>query len=169
MGLARIAYARNDLEQAKRDAASSVASARQARSYDSVATGELFLAVVALKAGDRDGASARLGEAERSVRTHRLARRTAELDAVRALIADRLTAERRRELAAAVPSVEPLTERELEVLRLIAQGLSNREIGDRLFLALDSVKGHNRRIFEKLQVKRRTEAIALARTLGWIE
>jgi LuxR family maltose regulon positive regulatory protein len=62
--------------------------------------------------------------------------------------------------------VEPLSPRELEVLGLIAQGLSNQEIGERLFLALDTVKGHNRRIFDKLQVQRRTEAIARARELG---
>ncbi len=64
------------------------------------------------------------------------------------------------------PMVEPLSPRELEVLRLIAEGLSNQEIGARLFLALDTVKGHNRRIFEKLAVQRRTEAIARARELG---
>ena len=46
---------------------------------------------------------------------------------------------------------EPLSQRELEVLRLIAQGLSNREIGERLFLALITVKGHTHRIFTKLQ------------------
>ncbi|MBK9943056.1 MAG: AAA family ATPase [Kouleothrix sp.] len=63
---------------------------------------------------------------------------------------------------------EPLSQRELEVLRLIAQGLSNQEIGARLFLALDTVKGHNRRIFDKLQVQRRTEAIARARELGLV-
>ena len=62
--------------------------------------------------------------------------------------------------------VEPLSQRELEILELIAQGLSNREIGARLFLALNTVKGHNRRIFDKLQVQRRTEAIARARELG---
>jgi LuxR family maltose regulon positive regulatory protein len=62
--------------------------------------------------------------------------------------------------------IEPLTDRELEVLRLIAQGLSNREIGERLFLALSTVKGYNRIIFDKLQVQRRTEAIARARELG---
>lgn len=62
--------------------------------------------------------------------------------------------------------VEPLSERELEVLQLMAQGLSNQEIGERLFLALDTVKGHNRRIFAKLQVQRRTEAVARARELG---
>lgn len=61
---------------------------------------------------------------------------------------------------------EPLSERELEVLRLIAQGLSNRQIGERLFLALDTVKGHNRRLFAKLGVQRRTEAVARARAVG---
>ncbi len=62
--------------------------------------------------------------------------------------------------------VEPRTSRELEVLHLISEGLSNQEIGARLFLALDTVKGHNRRIFDKLQVQRRTEAIARGRELG---
>src|ERR687897_306508 len=61
---------------------------------------------------------------------------------------------------------EPLSQRELEVLQLIAQGLSNREISERLFLALITVKGHNRRIFGKLQVRRRTEAVARAREFG---
>ena len=64
------------------------------------------------------------------------------------------------------PLSEPLSQRELEVLQLIAQGLSNREISERLFLALDTVKGHNRIIFGKLQVQRRTEAVARARELG---
>jgi LuxR family transcriptional regulator, maltose regulon positive regulatory protein len=64
------------------------------------------------------------------------------------------------------PLIEPLSQRELEVLRLIGQGLSNQEIGARLFLALDTVKGHNRKIFGKLQVERRTEAVARARELG---
>jgi LuxR family maltose regulon positive regulatory protein len=64
------------------------------------------------------------------------------------------------------PSFEPLSQRELEILKLVAQGRSNREIGERLFLALDTVKGHNRRIFDKLQVQSRMEAIARARELG---
>ena len=64
--------------------------------------------------------------------------------------------------------IEPLSQRELEVLQLICQGLSNQEICQRLYLALDTVKGHNRRIFEKLQVHRRTEAIAKARELNLI-
>lgn len=66
------------------------------------------------------------------------------------------------------PLVEPLSQRELEILQLIAQGLSNREISERLFLALSTVKGHNQNIFGKLGAQRRTEAIARARELGLI-
>ncbi len=66
----------------------------------------------------------------------------------------------------AQPLIEPLSHRELEVLHLMAQGLSNQEMSERLFLALSTVKGHNRNIFGKLQVQRRTEAVARARELG---
>ena len=62
--------------------------------------------------------------------------------------------------------IEPLSQRELEVLQLIAQGLSNQEMSERLVLALETVKGHNKKIFGKLQVQRRTEAVARARELG---
>jgi ATP/maltotriose-dependent transcriptional regulator MalT len=68
------------------------------------------------------------------------------------------------QLPPAQPLIEPLSQRELEVLQLIAPGLSNDEIGKRLFLALDTVKGHNRRIYDNLQVHWRTEAVA--RELG---
>jgi LuxR family maltose regulon positive regulatory protein len=68
--------------------------------------------------------------------------------------------------APAQPLIEPLSRRELEVLRLIAQGCSNQDISERLFLALSTVKGHNRVIFDKLQVQRRAEAVARARELG---
>ena len=59
--------------------------------------------------------------------------------------------------------IEPLSERELEVLRLVAQGLSNSEISQRLVLALSTVKGHNLRIFGKLQAQNRSEAVARPR------
>ncbi|NJN19299.1 MAG: LuxR family transcriptional regulator [Oscillochloris sp.] len=67
------------------------------------------------------------------------------------------------------PLLDPLSPRELEVLQLVSQGFSNREISERLFVALDTVKGHNRRIYEKLQVQRRTEAVARARALGLLD
>jgi LuxR family maltose regulon positive regulatory protein len=63
---------------------------------------------------------------------------------------------------------ELLTVRELEVLTLIAAGLSNQEICDTLFLALSTVKGYNQNIFGKLQVNRRTQAVAKAKELGLV-
>jgi LuxR family maltose regulon positive regulatory protein len=69
-------------------------------------------------------------------------------------------------LPPAPPLLEPLSRREREVLRLIAQGLSNQEISERLVIALETVKGHNKKIFGKLQVQRRTEAVARPRALG---
>lgn len=63
---------------------------------------------------------------------------------------------------------ELLTVRELEVLALIVAGLSNQEICDTLFLALSTVKGYNQNIFGKLQVNRRTQAVAKAKELGLV-
>jgi LuxR family maltose regulon positive regulatory protein len=80
--------------------------------------------------------------------------------------AEKRKSEDKPDLPPAQPLIEPLSQRELEILKLIAHGLSNREVGERLFLALDTVKGHNRRIFDKLQVQSRTEAIARAREIG---
>ena len=60
----------------------------------------------------------------------------------------------------------PLSQRELEVLQLIALGNSNLEIADRLFISLHTVKTHARRIHSKLGVERRTQAVAKAKALG---
>ncbi len=64
------------------------------------------------------------------------------------------------------PLIEPLSERELEVLQLIAVGDSNQEIADRLVITLDTVKRHVTHIFEKCGVHNRVQAVARARTLG---
>jgi LuxR family maltose regulon positive regulatory protein len=62
--------------------------------------------------------------------------------------------------------VEPLSERETEVLQLISDGLTNQEIASRLFLSLNTVKAHTRNIYSKLGVHNRTQAVARARALG---
>ncbi|QNN43129.1 DNA-binding response regulator [Pedobacter roseus] len=61
-----------------------------------------------------------------------------------------------------------ISKRELEVLQLISEGLSNQEIAERLFVSLNTIKTHNARLFEKLEVKRRTQAIEAAKKLSLI-
>ena len=61
-----------------------------------------------------------------------------------------------------------ITPRELEILALIAQGLSNREIAERLFVSENTVKTHSSRLFEKLSAKRRTQAVQIGKELGLI-
>ena len=61
-----------------------------------------------------------------------------------------------------------LSKRELEVLQLMAEGLSNQEIASRLFLSLNTIKTHSLRLFEKMDVARRTQAIDKAKKLGII-
>ena len=65
--------------------------------------------------------------------------------------------------------VEPLTERELEVLALVAEGLSNREIGERLYISQGTVKAHTSNIYGKLGVRSRTQAVACAQSLGLVD
>jgi len=62
-----------------------------------------------------------------------------------------------------------LSVRELEVLQLMAEGLSNQEIAARLFLSLNTIKTHSSNIFEKLDVRRRTQAVEKARRLNIIK
>lgn len=61
-----------------------------------------------------------------------------------------------------------LSRRELEVLQLMAEGLSNQEIASRLYLSLNTIKTHSSRLFEKMDVERRTQAIEMAKKLGII-
>ena len=62
--------------------------------------------------------------------------------------------------------MDSLTERELEILRYLADGLSDREIAQQLFLSLNTIKWHNRQIYSKLGVESRTQAVARSRELG---
>ena len=61
-----------------------------------------------------------------------------------------------------------ITRRELEILELIAQGLSNREIADKLFVSENTVKTHSSRLFDKLSARRRTQAVQIGKEMGLI-
>ena len=61
-----------------------------------------------------------------------------------------------------------ITKRELEILELIAQGLSNREIADKLFVSENTVKTHSSRLFDKLSARRRTQAVQIGKAMGLI-
>jgi DNA-binding CsgD family transcriptional regulator len=61
-----------------------------------------------------------------------------------------------------------ITKRELEILELIAQGLSNREIAEKLFVSENTVKTHSSRLFDKLSARRRTQAVQIGKEMGII-
>jgi len=61
-----------------------------------------------------------------------------------------------------------ITKRELEILEQIAQGLSNREIADKLFVSENTVKTHSSRLFDKLSARRRTQAVQIGKEMGLI-
>ena len=62
--------------------------------------------------------------------------------------------------------IEPLSEREIEVLQFLGKGLTNQVIAARLFLSVHTVKAHTRNIYSKLGVNNRTQAVVRARSLG---
>jgi len=62
-----------------------------------------------------------------------------------------------------------ITKRELEILDLIARGMSNREIANQLFVSENTIKTHSSRLFDKLSAKRRTQAVQIGKEMGLIE
>lgn len=157
LGLAQIFFAWNDLAAAETQLNLALPLARQLSSTDRYAVCQLTAARLKLAQGDESGAAEALHAAEQFVLERQFDHLRPEITAVQNAL------QKQQSILA-----DPLSSRELEVLQLIAEGLSNHEIGQRLFLSLNTVKGHNRRIFAKLQVQRRTEAVALARELGLV-
>ncbi|MBZ0304038.1 MAG: LuxR C-terminal-related transcriptional regulator, partial [Anaerolineae bacterium] len=164
LGLARIHYAWNDLEQAEFFGQQGYELGRQIENVNTPIKSGILLARVRIARGDLNGAASILAESERLVEQRGFTDKVPEIRAEQARIQQMMTQDSASPVSQ--PLVEPLSERELEVLQLVAEGLSNREICERLYLALDTIKGHNRRIFAKLGVQRRTEAVARAQELG---
>jgi LuxR family maltose regulon positive regulatory protein len=158
LGLAR--ERRGEAGAAEAALARSVELARRGSGPVYTAWPLLHLARVQAAQGDRAGASARLEEAAAELASApdagALPERLAE--------AERRLSRRPRAVAAG----EPLSERELSVLRLLATDLSQRDIGHELYLSLNTVKTHSRRIFGKLGVSSREAAVARGRERGLI-
>jgi len=159
LALGLLAAHRGDLEAAEPELERSAEVARRGAGPVITAHALLHLALVRTALGDREGARAALDEAERLVE--------AAPDAG-PLLPERL-AEARRKLTAPARKIAPgeeLSERELDVLRLLATELTQREIGERLYVSLNTVKSHSKAIFRKLDASGRAEAVARARQLG---
>ncbi len=142
--------------------------------------------------GDGSGALAALGRAAALAEAEGYVRIFADEGAPMAAMLKRLQREARRRVAGGVsagyvakllsamgegsspvgtrgtagPLIEPLSEREHEVLALVAEGISNQEIAGRLFISLDTVKSHLKRLYGKLGVHSRTQAVARAKESG---
>lgn len=161
LGIARLNFHWNDLDAAKKYAEISLRLASLIENVDTPAKVELFLAKLAINEEEPATAAEHIANATRMIEQHGFSHLLSDVDKAKKLISQSENKQR-------ATSLDELSDRELEILRLIADGLSNREIGDRLYLALNTVKGHNRRIFSKLQAQSRTEAIARARELNLI-
>lgn len=158
-GLAQLYLARKDLISARQAADMGVELAEQWGNMDSLAGNYLSLAQVNQLEGKSSAAQLALEEVKKIASTHTLTPGIAER---LALIETRVDAGGFHQGML----IEPLTERELEVLWLMAEGRSNPEIADELIIALGTVKAHTSSIYRKLDVRSRTEAVVKAGELG---
>jgi LuxR family maltose regulon positive regulatory protein len=152
--------ARGDLDAAGMALARGLDLARRGAGAVELAQALLALAELRGRCGDPEAATALLREAGRTVRSC----------PDPGILADELTRSELALRAAATPAPpaapDELTGREVEVLRLLATRLSQRDIGRELYVSLNTVKSHTRAIFRKLGVSTRPEAVARARELG---
>ena len=154
--------ARGALQKASQYAETGVELGEQWTNVDSQIGSYMTLAHVLLKKGNSAEARSVLEKAKDLASTHMLTPGTQErIIYIEELVQGTPTSRVDR---AALP--EPLTEREMEVLRLLADGCSNTEIAAELIVALGTVKAHTSSIYRKLDVRGRTEAVIRAQELG---
>ncbi|TFH32771.1 MAG: tetratricopeptide repeat protein, partial [Anaerolineales bacterium] len=160
-GLARLYLAQKDFQKAKEFAQTGFELGQQWLNPDSQIGSLLTLAQVAQLEGDPDEAQRLLDEVTRIASTRDL------MPGTDAYI-ERAKIQIQSQLAGKIEGnslLEPLSERELEVLRMLADGCSNPEIAEALIIALGTVKAHTSTIYRKLEVKNRTQAVIRAREL----
>ncbi len=198
LGLAHLAFLAGELDAARQEITQVDAYCRFANEMSCLLRGSMLSALVEQAAGNQAGvdsalaelarlAAPELGEEAISLKNPELSRQVAffqellvqsrpspgQLEMARLLAAGAsLTyAQAAAQLEAAAPEqplVDPLSERELEILQLIAAGLKNKEIAEQLFISLNTVLYHNKNIYGKLGVSKRTVAVSKARELGLV-
>jgi LuxR family maltose regulon positive regulatory protein len=163
-GLADLYLIQNEIEKARQFALVGLDLAEKWLNVDSQVGCLLTLAQIEAIEGDLNKAQTNLEEAKRLAATVQVTQGNQVLIAqVEAKIFGSSSGDVDQ---AALP--DSLTERELEVLRLLAEGLSNRVISEKLIIALGTTKTHISRIMSKLNAENRTQAVAMARELGLI-
>ncbi len=159
---AELYLARNDLEKARQFALTGVELAGQWGNVDSLAGSYLALAQIERREGNSVEAQLALDEVKLLDATYSLSPGFAD----RIAAFEALGTQGRTTRVDQGFLIDPLTDRELEVLRLIAQGRSNPEIAAELIIALGTVKAHTSSIYRKLDARSRTEAVIKAGERG---
>ena len=187
LGLAHLSFLGGNLLGAKQEIARAVEESRFFNDPTGLIRCHMLLALVEHTAGNVDGIKAALlkvEEAANAIQNRDLPQQieflsqmliqleptSAQLKAVRYITAGSSLAfaKRAAKLESAQTLVSPLTERELEILSLLSEGLKQREIGEKLFISINTVFYHIKNIYGKLGVNNRTRAIAKARELQLI-
>ena len=163
-GLARLHLARKDLESVRHFAHTGISLGEQWENADSQVGSYLALAQAEHLDGNSIEARSALDQAKRLAATHNLwAGVDNDIANCEALLKTKPISS-----VTQASLIDPLSERELEVLRLLAEGLSNQEIAEKLIISLGTAKAHSSNIYRKLDVRNRAQAVIAAREMNLV-
>lgn len=161
-GMAELCLANRDFEQARQWAVKGLGLGEQWINADSRVGCLLVLAQVSHREGDFNEARSKLDEAKRVASTRVLTPGSIE----QIQVCETFLSVKSPDTTKQSSLIDPLSERELEVLALFAEGLSNQEVADKLIISLGTVKAHSSNIYRKLDVRNRAQAIITAREMN---
>lgn len=161
-GMAELCLLNKEFEQARQWAVKGLGLGKQWINADSLVGCLLVLAQVSHQEGDFNEAQSKLDEAKRVASTRVLTPGTVE----QIQACETFLSEKSPDTAKQSPLIDPLSEREVEVLALFAEGLSNQEVADKLIISLGTVKAHSSNIYRKLDASNRAQAVIKARELN---
>jgi len=161
-GLAELRLAQKDFASAREFALTGLELGEKWVNADSLVSCSLTLTQIEWHEGNLEGSQTALERAKRLAATHHLSPELEKrIEFVEKTLFMTFNSEGRQGML-----IDPLSERELEVLRLFAEGLSNQEIAEKLIISLGTVKAHSSNIYRKLDVRNRAQAIINAREMN---